>query len=366
MIDPPLPSELILFVTSHCHLRCKHCFNWRNLERNKDLTLDEIESLAKSLPNLMNLMISGGEPFLRRDIVDICRIFARHSRTRSIDIPTSGTLVDSTVKAVEDILRLEPLIKLSIGISLDGMEAYHDLNRGIPGTFSNAVECCRRLLELKKKFKRFKVNILTTLVDGNTEELLSLKKYVADTFPMVDNLYWGIARGEVKESNFGSTGSDDLTLIDKEYLEFDAGRKGGRRRRIINRFYELRQEAFSKKQQPVPCVAGRTIAVVYDDGSVAPCELLPPVGNLRDMSFETIWHSMAMKEAREMIASASCNCTHECFLYPSYEAFLLERPLTLLKLGGIDGLIELLHAKYGIGVMVRAIKSYLGRLLRRH
>jgi hypothetical protein len=48
----------------------------------------------------------------------------------------------------------------------------------------------------------------------------------------------------------------------------------------MSRLAELRLKAYVEREQPVPCVAGRRIAVVYDDGEL-PCELLPSAGNLR-------------------------------------------------------------------------------------
>ena len=361
MTKVPSPSELILFVTSGCPLRCRHCFNWKNLQRNKDLSLKEIESLAKSLPALRTLDMSGGEPFLRKDLADICRVFAQNCRLDLIDIPTSGTLVDRTVRTVEEILKIKPSFNLSIGISLDGMEAYHDKNRGVPGTFSRAVECCSRLLELKKKSRQLTVNILTTLVQDNKEELLSLKKFMAKRLPGVDSLSWGIARGEIREGSLGLVSSEDLTCIDQEYFAFNFPQKKAPRQAISSKLYELRREAFLKNTQPVPCVAGNRIAVVYDDGGVAPCELLPQVGNLRDAPFGMLWQSEQMRKAREGIAAGKCACTHECFLAPSLETFLLSRPLELIRLEGIHGLSHLLYTKCGLGKMVKAARKIAGR-----
>jgi hypothetical protein len=124
----------------------------------------------------------------------------------------------------------------------------------------------------------------------------------------------------------------------------------------------LRREAFLKNAQPVPCVAGNRIAVVYDDGGVAPCELLPQVGNLRDAPFEVIWQSEKMRKAREGIASGKCACTHECFMAPSYETFLLDKPFSLVRREGFQGLIHILYAKYGLGRMARAARKIVGRL----
>jgi MoaA/NifB/PqqE/SkfB family radical SAM enzyme len=329
--------------------------------------MNEIESLAMSLPTLRTLMLSGGEPFVRKDLVDICRAFIKHCKICTLVIPTSGTLIETTVKTVEDILNIDPSFRLVIGISMDGMEEYHDSNRGVPGTFSKAVECCAKLIDLKKKYKNLVVNILTTLVHDNKEELLALKKMLAVKLPGIDVLCWGIARGEIKDGNLGVVSTDDVDCIDREFLEFNFHGRRASLLAIISKFYEFRREAFVKNIQPIPCVAGKRIAVVYDDGGVAPCELLPQVGNIRDASFEMIWQSDQMNEAREKIASGKCACTHECFLAPSYyDAFLPERPLAAIKLGGIDGLFRIVYEKCRFDLMTRFARKFMGRLNRGH
>jgi MoaA/NifB/PqqE/SkfB family radical SAM enzyme len=305
-------------------------------------------------------MISGGEPFLRQDIVEICQTFARHCRLDMIDIPTSGTLVDKTLSDVERILRDISSVTLSIGISMDGMKDYHDDNRGVDGTFDKAVECCDRLLELKRRYRRLRVNILTTLASYNREELLALESFVAERFPQLDNLYWGVVRGDSRNPETAGVEFDDLASVDERYLAHDARRKG-KERALVSRFYYLRRLALKRNRQPVPCVAANRIAVVYDDGSVAPCEMLPPVGSLKEDPFERIWSGAKMRQARKAIAAGNCSCTHECFLFPSFQAFLLDRPMTLVRLAGYRGLMHWFTAKFWPDSVLWHLKRLLDR-----
>ncbi len=67
-----LPVNLIFFVTSRCNLLCTHCFYWEELNKRKnELELDEIERVSRSLPNLLSVSLTGGEPYLRPDLPDI-------------------------------------------------------------------------------------------------------------------------------------------------------------------------------------------------------------------------------------------------------------------------------------------------------
>jgi hypothetical protein len=89
--------------------------------------------------------------------------------------------------------------------------------------------------------------------------------------------------------------------------------------------------------------------------------MLPTVGSLKEDSFERIWSGAQMRQARAAIAAGNCSCTHECFLFPSFEAFLLERPMTLVRLAGFRGLMHWLAAKSSLGT----VRWHLKRLLNR-
>jgi MoaA/NifB/PqqE/SkfB family radical SAM enzyme len=72
-------------------------------------------------------------------------------------------------------------------------------------------------------------------------------------------------------------------------------------------------------QAQLTCYAGTAGGVIYDEGTVSSCEILAPVGNLRDYdwNFRNLWFSPAMQARREKVAD-NCFCTHEsnCY-YPS-------------------------------------------------
>lgn len=362
--DIELPKDLIFFVTSRCNLRCGHCFYWQNLGRRADLSLAEIARLAKSLPGLRTLSLSGGEPFLRRDLPEVCETFIVHCKLACLEIPTNGSMPEQIADTVEQIAGLSDRIELSISISLDGPADVHDANRGLAGAFDRAVDCAGRLLELKGRYPRLKVNVLTTVSRGRCEELTGLADFVARELPAVDNLYWGLLRGDLMEGGPAVPTVEEVAYLDEFFLNWHAQRKTHDRLVFLSKLYDLRRGALKDKRQPIPCVAGSSIGVIYDNGDVAPCEMLPPMGNIRGQSFERIWQGEPAKRARARIESGKCACTHECFLYPSYLADLNQRPLHVWRVGGFRPFVgvsrDRLRAAGSFGVGVdRMIGSFI-------
>ena len=100
------PVYLIFFVTDVCNARCRHCFNWSLNQKPNDLTLDEIENFSKQLDHIEWLALSGGEPFERKDLAEICGIFLKNNSVSQITIPTNGLspkLIYNTIKQVLEL-----------------------------------------------------------------------------------------------------------------------------------------------------------------------------------------------------------------------------------------------------------------------
>ena len=108
--------HLTFFVTGLCNLRCKMCFYLDNIEkaRKKDeLTLDEIRKISEKLKPFIWLLISGGEPFLRDDIFDICKTFYQNNNVKNITIPTNGLETEKIIEITDKLERVDNINELT-------------------------------------------------------------------------------------------------------------------------------------------------------------------------------------------------------------------------------------------------------------
>lgn len=132
--------SLYLYLTGWCNLNCKHCWiepSFGTEDSYKDVVpLDVLEKTiteAKDL-GLATVKLTGGEPFLREDIMDLISMLMK--KQIYIQIETNGTLL------TDDICeKLSQIKRLGISISLDGFESSsHDEFRGVKGAFKKTVE----------------------------------------------------------------------------------------------------------------------------------------------------------------------------------------------------------------------------------
>ena len=125
-----IPIFVSYAITRKCNMSCKYCHQ-REYGTSEELSTDEAKNLITDLSNngTSLLMISGGEPLLRKDI-DLLVNHAIESGL-AVAMSTNGSLITE---------HLNMIGKLSyISISLDGPREIHDSVRG-KGSFDLAVK----------------------------------------------------------------------------------------------------------------------------------------------------------------------------------------------------------------------------------
>ena len=111
-------QHMILHVTNICNLRCKTCFV-EFAKKPADLTLDEFQKLHDEVGPVSMMNFSGGEPFIRKDLVEITRVF---SDSDVLAIPTNGWWTDRIYSNVNEILEHRDPSTFTLIFSLDGFE----------------------------------------------------------------------------------------------------------------------------------------------------------------------------------------------------------------------------------------------------
>ena len=314
----PSPPFLILFINSICNLKCEHCFYWRNLNRHDDLTVDEIFALSDELGHVENLNLSGGEPFLRKEIAEICRYFIRNNKVEQIYIPTNGYFTNKTVQSITEILREPTLWLLAIEISLDGTIEYHNRLRGSDHSFQKAIETYDALAEMQKIDSRLRIHAVSTVTEGNIHEVRKLTEFLHQRCPSMDHHNIAMIRGDRKNPSLQGPKLKEFNELYNQVQRLWAKRERGRFGSIVEPMLQWAKVRTAREQkQVIPCRAGVLSGVIYANGDVSFCETLPPIGNLRNKSFREIWHSDSAQALRRSIKNKKCYCTNEIFLWPS-------------------------------------------------
>ena len=148
--------------------------------------------------SLMFLLPTGGEPFLRKDIGEIVKIFHKNTGVRNVGIPTNGSTTARTVSIVKDLCESCPELDLHIDVSLDGVGELHDEIRVFPGLFKRSIETYKALRDIEKHYKNFSVQVETTVSKHNDDVLIENYEWFRQNLD-VDTVFTLLTRGSPKE-----------------------------------------------------------------------------------------------------------------------------------------------------------------------
>src|SRR3954467_12246823 len=101
-------GTVIFFVTSRCNAKCETCFYHYELNRPGDMTFEQIGRVSRTVPDVTDLWLWGGERTLRHDALEVIRLFVENNGVRRCIIPTNGLLKARTYEIVDGALSLHP------------------------------------------------------------------------------------------------------------------------------------------------------------------------------------------------------------------------------------------------------------------
>lgn len=317
------PTYLVFAITSRCNADCRICFYWEGLNRpNKELSLDEIDKISQSFGYVSNLVISGGEPFLRDDIDKICYLFYKNNQTRFFNIPTNGMLTERIELITRNILRLCEKAVISVELSLDGVGKTHDYIRGVCGIFDQVVKTHSRLIEVKKEYKNLWLKVNTTFCYYNQDEIYGIYNYVNKIMHVDDHsisLIWGEPKDPQAKKICLDKYINTITALENiKKLE----RKNLLQRIIFTARQLVNQEvlrAVKDGRLDSPCSAIRKIVFINEEGKVYPCGVITEeIGNLREAEYDIkkILYSKKRYEIQKRYGIlSSCACNWDCAIF---------------------------------------------------
>lgn len=286
-------------TTAGCNLTCRHCRRLDvfgsglapgDMEKEDCIRLvDSIAAFARPI-----LVLSGGEPLIRPDILQI----ARHAADKGLPVAlaTNGTMVDGALaeRIVEAGIR-------RVSISFDGATAgVHDSFRGLPGSFGQALDGFR---ELGARGMSMQVNC--TVARHNVHQLEEIVKLALDNgadalhFFMLVPVGCGVELS--REMQLSPERYEQVLnwIYDKsvEYPDLQlkatcaphyfriALQRGG-----MKAMREKGHGHGAMHQMTRGCLAGTAVCFVSHKGEVFPCGYLPvSAGNVRETPLEKIW-----------------------------------------------------------------------------
>lgn len=292
------PTDVSIITTYRCQMRCKMCDIWENpTDSKREIQAKELEIL----PKFKFVNITGGEPFVRRDLQDIVEVMFKKSDR--IVISTSGWHTDRIIKMAERFPNI------GIRVSIEGLSQKNDDLRGREGTFDRALRVLLTLKEMGIK----DIGYGCTVSNKNSEDMLWLYKLSRE-------LGMEFATATFHNSYYFHKDDNEVTNKDEVIGNFhkliEELLKDNSPKSWYRAFFNLGLINYIRgKPRMLPCEAGTANFFIEPYGDVFPCNGLEErywkesMGNIRDVSsFEELWFSERAEKVRGLVRTCPKNC----------------------------------------------------------
>ncbi|MGC8859926.1 MAG: radical SAM protein [Thermoplasmata archaeon] len=281
------PVVVFIEVTRACLLSCRHCRANAIPRRDpRELKLNEMESLADDLLGFDTkplIIITGGDPLMRNDILDIIDIFK--DRDLRLAISFSGTALATE----ERILEISKSVD-SIAISIDGSNSeIHDNFRNVNGTFDTSM----KIINYVKNKTNLQIN--TTLSKHNINDLENMYYLLKENGIRSWDIFFLVPTGRA---------TDALSLDKDEIIYalnfiYDVHSRGDIRIKTTEAPFYNRKKLEGEKKLPVTrdsnglgVTDGRGTLFISHIGDIYPTGFLPlKGGNVRDANVIDVYRN---------------------------------------------------------------------------
>ncbi len=320
-------QELHIELTYACNLRCRMCNVWNvygndRLMPKKEMSVEELVDYieeSRILRRTSGVVISGGEPFLKRGFQDLCIYFLTHFpniRTGILSNLYHGELIIRKLKDLASYIN-----RLWIGTSLDGLAELHNNTRGVRDAFLHFQSSLKML---NMTFPELPIVVNYTLTTDNYRGIYETHRFCRERnldlsiqFPVP----WKGA--EVFTFNEEQLKDIEMQLVQimedavRDYESHKMDDKG-----LMAKLYYL-SGLMDYQRDPrrvfKRCVAGRRFTAISPEGKIYFCPILKNmiVGDLRDKPFDEIWSGRKAQALRRKIDKGFCDCWLNCTIYPN-------------------------------------------------
>lgn len=314
-------TEAVIAVTLNCNARCTMCNIWQN-KISGELRPEEYSRLPVSL---REINITGGEPFLRKDLPDIVEVLSKACPRARLLINTNGYLTSQIKSVFPKILKKNS--KTAIRVSIDGYGQTHTKIRGLPHFFERAMET----LSFLKKIGVRDLGVSFTLMERNKNELLTMFDYCEKnnyefslTVVSDSPIYFGTGKVVLRPKNDVELTKIFHSLVSKNLLSTSP------KKWMRGWFYETLKRYIDTHIRHYDCSAGNSFFYLDSVGNVYTCHLKPwLVGNitktneLTDLNFSKFTNKVKKCNDCWMMCSARASIKQH-LLKSIYEMLILK------------------------------------------
>ena len=314
-----LPRSLMINLTYQCNSRCVMCNIWKIKPKN-EIKISKWQEVMDDdiFKEIRNLTISGGEPFLYKDIVLTVKLFVDSMpKLQKMILNTNGFLPEKVLSDVKIIAKYcqKRRVKLVVNISVDGVEEVHNKLRRVENGFKKSMETFKNITLISKRYD-IKVGISSLILRQNVKEYFRVKNYFLKNKTDVSFQIVGFLKTFLKNKNSeNKLGINGVVMNDFLNVLKDI-RDGCQEWDLMKYYWEDMMEMYENgSNRTTPCPFLKDDFVIDSLGDVYYCLSVRPIGNFikEKRSVGGIYFDKKNIEFRKRLPKTSCRkCNSGC------------------------------------------------------
>ena len=290
------PYLIALNLTERCSLACEHCYLDAKVLKEgavDELGTDELKrvlaEIAQVGPEAM-VVLTGGEPMLRRDLPDLARLASNLGLM--VVVGTNGMLLRP-----DRIRELQDAGVAGIGISVDSLTPeVHDNFRGKNGAWMKTMQGIDACVDAQMPFQ-----IHFSATDETADEIDDMVAFARDAGAMVLNVFFMVCTGRGEKYSGISPEKYDHVLrrvakaAKQEKRLMVRAKCAPHFKRIAIEMDPKWAITAAHGYDAGGCIAATRYARITPNGDVTPCPFMEnSAGSVKTQSFAEIWHDAAV------------------------------------------------------------------------
>ena len=325
-----------LHITNDCNLRCKYCYIHKTHSNMPNCIIYQsidkmLESCRKHNYSALTLMLVGGEPLMRfdtvKEIISYCLAKQGDIHVKYV-IPTNGTLI------TPDIARYIVQNNISVGVSIDGLEQYHDKNRvraNGSGSYNDSMRGIDNLIS-----EGLKPSVMVTVTEENLDGLPELTEFLINK-----KIFFRFSFERDTQSGNPAILNNEKHCIEILQKCFEIMKDSLNSGKLGWRF-QFGDVTFGRPCRRA-CAAGKNFFAIGQDGSIGSCSLglecpKSNISDIHDIILEVpkIFKDISTTSACDVYECQKCTWRHSCAgacplqTYATYKTFLHVSPYCAL------------------------------------
>ena len=309
-----IPNYAVIYIDGRCNMHCGFCCHAAmDARKTPIMPAEKWGSIFRKAQSLLHLTVTGGEPFIRKDFVEIIDKIISSCGVPRVSIKTNGFYTERIKNFIPKLIDKHRDTEFTLSISLDGPEEIHDKVRNFKGGYKQVLETIE-IMNVYRNQPNFFLRLASVLTKDNRHILQKLFEQTS-SWPIDFHELILVRDVPVKEQL--EIKSDYEKLSKKQHGRSSKSWRKSFNGKLFEKIYLETIKRIDSDKVYSPCLAGGRFVEIFPDGIVRGCEVeklwaVSKIGSVNENNLDIVDVVKSNEAKKFQKIAKKCTCTFEC------------------------------------------------------